>query len=125
MSKRGLSTHSPNIFPSELTERFPDEKPPPPSDADESRATLRRGVLMALRDTHKRFNENLSGTGKDRSGATCEEIQNITGLRYNTCSARLRELEFSGHVYMTSNKRRTSSGGQAFVYEPTDKGWAV
>lgn len=48
-------------------------------------------------------------------GYTCDEIEQAFGLRHQTASARLRELELSGHLRKT-DQRRTRSGRMARVY---------
>jgi predicted ArsR family transcriptional regulator len=50
------------------------------------------------------------------AGRTCDEIEVILGLSHQTASARLRELELTGWVEPTPQKRRTRSGRLAHVY---------
>jgi predicted ArsR family transcriptional regulator len=50
------------------------------------------------------------------AGRTCDEIEATLDLRHQTASARLRELELTGWVEPTPEKRRTRSGRMAHVY---------
>ena len=49
------------------------------------------------------------------AGYTCDEIEVAFKLRHQTASARLRELELSGHL-VKGDKRKTRSGRMARVY---------
>lgn len=49
-------------------------------------------------------------------GLTCDELENMTGMRHQTASARCRELELMKLVIKTHVKRHTRSGRQARVY---------
>jgi hypothetical protein len=48
-------------------------------------------------------------------GATCDEIERLTGLSHQTASARLRELTIRGLVAATGQTRATRSGRQAAI----------
>lgn len=54
------------------------------------------------------------------NGLTCDEAEQITGMRHQTVSARIRELFESGHIVFLSDepngKRQTRSGRMARVY---------
>ena len=49
-------------------------------------------------------------------GATCDEVEQLLGLRHQTCSARIWELHRKELLVRTSTKRKTRSGRNAFVY---------
>jgi len=49
-------------------------------------------------------------------GATCEEVELATGLRHQSCAARLWELEGLGHIVKSDVQRRNTSGRFARVY---------
>jgi hypothetical protein len=49
-------------------------------------------------------------------GITCDEIEEQLGMRHQTASARIRELELSSDLIKTDRKRPTRSGRGAFVY---------
>ena len=49
-------------------------------------------------------------------GATCEELEKATGLKHQTCSARLRDLYLAGAIERTGTLRPTSSGRMAAVW---------
>lgn len=53
------------------------------------------------------------GSGRD---LTCEEIENITNLSHQTCSARLSELRREGKIKIVG-ERKTRSGSSAAVYQ--------
>lgn len=54
--------------------------------------------------------------GRGPRGATCDEVEYALGLRHQTASARLRELEQLKRVVKADEKRRTRSGRFARVY---------
>lgn len=49
-------------------------------------------------------------------GATCDEVEQRTGLRHQTASARVRELALSGRIRDTGQRRKTRSGRNAAVW---------
>lgn len=49
-------------------------------------------------------------------GATDDEVELRLKMRHQTASARRRELELTGRVVRTAERRRTSSGRTAAVY---------
>ena len=49
-------------------------------------------------------------------GITSDEIERFFDMRHQTASARICELHLSGDLLRTSNKRKTRSGRNAFVY---------
>jgi predicted Rossmann fold nucleotide-binding protein DprA/Smf involved in DNA uptake len=55
-------------------------------------------------------------TARPQLGATCDEIEVALGMRHQTASARLRELELAGRIEKTSYRRPTRSGRGAQVY---------
>lgn len=50
------------------------------------------------------------------TGATCDEVEAVTGFIHQTCSARFRELELKGLIKKTDGKRQTRRGRNAVVY---------
>jgi hypothetical protein len=48
-------------------------------------------------------------------GATCDECSSALGLSHGSASPRFSELEHSGCLQFTGQKRRTESGGSARV----------
>lgn len=54
--------------------------------------------------------------GAGAEGLLCEEVENKTGLRHQTVSARLRELVDAGLLRERPIRRPTSSGRKAAPY---------
>lgn len=52
-------------------------------------------------------------------GATADEVEAKSGIRNQTITARIRELELSGRLTKTDDKRKTRSGRNARVYVAT------
>lgn len=52
-------------------------------------------------------------------GATCDEIEMLTGLKHQSASPRLRELEKLGLVRESGKTRKTSTNHEAIVWEWT------
>jgi len=50
------------------------------------------------------------------TGATCDELEQAFGMSHQTVSARLRELNLSGHVLDSEQRRKTRSGRNAIVW---------
>lgn len=48
--------------------------------------------------------------------ATCDEIEEMTNIRHQSCSARFRELVLAGRIIDTGLRRKTRSGRSARVY---------
>jgi predicted ArsR family transcriptional regulator len=69
-------------------------------------------VLGRLRQSIYRLLKN------SPAGRTCDEIEELLGLRHQTASARLRELQLGGWIQASNHKRLTRSGRQARVYYP-------
>lgn len=63
--------------------------------------TLRARVLFAISKLH---------------GATCDEVEEATGMRHQTCSARVRELFLKGMIRDSEARRKTRSGRTAVVW---------
>lgn len=51
----------------------------------------------------------LNVVAKHPQGITCDAIEEITGLRHQTCSARVHELMKSGHILNSGRKAPTRS----------------
>lgn len=49
-------------------------------------------------------------------GATCDEVEERTGLAHQTASARIRELVQEGLIFDSGARRKTRSGRNARVY---------
>ena len=49
-------------------------------------------------------------------GATCDEVEVLTGLRHQTVSARVRELALTGEIVNLGERRLTRSGRGAVVW---------
>ena len=56
---------------------------------------------------------------KEHGGLTCDECENILGMKHQTCSARFRDLALSGHIVKAGEKRKTLSGRKAEVWRAT------
>lgn len=54
--------------------------------------------------------------GRGAYGTTDDELEVLLEMRHQTCSARRRELELKGLVFLTPNRRLTRSGSSAGVY---------
>lgn len=52
------------------------------------------------------------------NGIICDEIEVALGLSHQTASARIRELEMSGWLTKTDERRHTRSKRGAFIYRP-------
>lgn len=52
-----------------------------------------------------------------QGGATCDEVENITGTNHQSCSARITELVIEGKIRDTGERRKTRSGRTARVYK--------
>jgi len=53
---------------------------------------------------------------KGKSGATCDEIERMTGMRHQTASARVNEMAWDGAIQDTGRRDETSSGRRAIVW---------
>ena len=69
----------------------------------ESAGTIRAKVLATL---------------KAEGAATCDRLEEITGLSHQTCSARVRELVLKGKIKDSGRREKTRSGRGARVYVP-------
>lgn len=49
-------------------------------------------------------------------GRTCDEVEEVTGLRHQTASARVNELMTKGVIWDTGVRRKTRSGRNAAVW---------
>jgi Fic family protein len=56
-----------------------------------------------------------------RAGKTCEELERITKMKHQTCSARLRDLFLEGAIVRTGIRRPTESGRMAVVWKVAPK----
>lgn len=54
--------------------------------------------------------------GEENGGLTCEELEQVTLLSHQTCSARLSELRREGKIKIVG-QRKTRSGSPASVYQ--------
>lgn len=81
------------------------------SDTSEFAARSVEGSAATLR-----AKVHLHVQAKGTDGATCDEIERELGLRHQTASARMRELEIRKLLKKTENRRRTQSGRYAAVY---------
>jgi hypothetical protein len=50
------------------------------------------------------------------SGFTCDEVEVLTGMAHQTCSARVNELMRKGRIVDTGQRRKTRSGRKAVVW---------
>lgn len=60
--------------------------------------------------------------GNPQGGATDEEMESLLGMKHQTVSARRRELVLRGLVEPSGNRRKTSSGRSATVWQVTALG---
>lgn len=51
------------------------------------------------------------------TGATCDSLEHVLGMRHQTCSARIRELVLNGSIKDSGERRPTRSGRNARVYK--------
>ena len=56
-----------------------------------------------------------------RRASTCEELERTTGMKHQTCSARLRDLFLEGAIVRTGTRRPTESGRMAAVWKVAPK----
>ena len=49
-------------------------------------------------------------------GLTCDELETLTGMQHQTCSARVTELLAEKRIHFTTARRKTRSGKSARVY---------
>lgn len=52
-------------------------------------------------------------------GATCDEVEALTGMKHQTASARVRELAKGGEIVDSGARRETRSGCAAIVWRAT------
>ncbi|MDR7037365.1 putative transcriptional regulator [Methylobacterium sp. BE186] len=90
----------------------PPEQPPfvRGSDTSERAADRIAGSVSHLRKVV------LDAIERASSGMTCDECEHVTGLRHQTCSARVRELVQLGLIKDSGARRPTRSGRNARVY---------
>lgn len=50
-------------------------------------------------------------------GATCDRVEEVTGLSHQTASARCRQLFQAGRIYDSGRAARTRSGRNAIVWQ--------
>jgi len=82
------------------------------SDTSEDAAdSLTEGALQKLRLQVYQYVR-----AQARFGTTCDELEVASGLRHQTASARLRELELYGWIIKSMYRRPTRSGRMARVY---------
>jgi hypothetical protein len=76
--------------------------------------------IMPHRDSmRERIFHWFSGRGAD--GGISDEVEVALGMRHQTASARVRELELLGKLVKTEARRRTSSGRRAQVLVVPEK----
>jgi len=49
-------------------------------------------------------------------GATCDELEQAFGISHQTASARCRELNMTGKIYDSEQRRPTRTGRKAIVW---------
>lgn len=52
----------------------------------------------------------------NKLGRTCDELEQMTGERHQTISARVRELVLAEKIMDSGARRKTSSGSSARIY---------
>jgi hypothetical protein len=84
------------------------------SDTSEAAASsLDPNVLTELRLRVYQF-----ALKQEPRGVICDEVETALGMAHQTASARIRELELSGWLVKTEDKRLTRSGRSARIYRP-------
>ena len=82
-------------------------------------ARMEKQVLDEIRLFSMKYTDQNMTTGEVTTGClgrTDEEIEDATGLKHQTASARRRELVLKGLVEHTGEYRRTRSGRRAKVW---------
>ena len=69
-------------------------------------STLRARVLRIIRE-------------RGSLGATCDEVEWVSGLRHQTASARVYELRKRSRIVDSGRRRKTRSGRNAIVWVAT------
>lgn len=82
-----------------------------------SAGTLRRRVYDFLHESGSVVEAHAMGEVLILGGAIDEEIEEALDLKHQTASARRRELVLAGLVRDSGQRRRTSSGRRAVVWE--------
>ncbi len=54
---------------------------------------------------------------KSLGGATCDQVEEYTGLKHQTASARVNELKERGDIVDSGERRKTRSGRKAIVWK--------
>jgi predicted transcriptional regulator len=62
----------------------------------------------------------LGGWWRGRIGRTCDEVEQVTKLKHQTASARIRGLVQKGFIETSGRKRPTRSGREAHVWQPVE-----
>ena len=73
-----------------------------------------KAVEAELGDAHVKCFRAIMASGDD--GLTCEEVEQKTGLRHQTASARVRELYQRGLIKDKGVRRETSSKRTAIIW---------
>ena len=103
---------------------FDDSNPSPPPKA----APFVRGSETS-QEAAERIEPFISGMAREvfdaihsrgKQGATCDEVEKLTGIKHQTCSARICDLVKSKHIIRTDRKRNTQTGRPAKVHVAKD-----
>lgn len=57
----------------------------------------------------------------DRGGLTCDQVEEITGLKHQTASARVYELHTTSQIVDSGQRRKTRSKRNAIVWMVAEK----
>lgn len=88
----------------------------PPSEPQDRAGTSRAAARSVEHSSANARNMVLSAINASLNGATDDEIEQRTGLRHQTASARRRELVLLGEVRDSGERRATRSGRKAVVW---------
>ena len=94
-----------------MTERYPD-RPGHVAGNDTSFQAAR-----SMDESASSLRELIFQEFKRRGPLTCDDVEVITGISHQTCSARIRELVLKLRLGDTGNRSKTRSGRSARLYD--------
>lgn len=73
-------------------------------------------AALSIQNDAKSLRSKIFNLIAQRGGLTCDEVEEITGMRHQTASARIRELVLENKIRDSQKKRLTRSNRKAVVY---------
>jgi len=81
-----------------------------------SNPTTSRDAAETVRPHLAELEQKVLDAIRARRGATCDEVETMTGLSHQTASARIRGLALKGRIQDAGETRATRSGRKAIVW---------